>query len=211
MTGFVYVWINDLNDRYYLGSHEGSQDDGYTGSGIAFSHAVKKYGIENFTRYIHHEGPDFREEEDECLKLLDCANDPRSYNMKNDAFGMSGARWKLKKPRKPRSKESSARAALANTGQKRSKETKDRISKANKGRKQTEQAKANMSRGQINRKPHSDEYKENMSKSILNMDPDVAAVREAKISATMKTRGPKSEKTKQRMRDAWVIRRENNE
>ena len=89
MYGFVYIWINNINQKYYLGSHEGSIDDGYIGSGKLFVRAIKKYGIEKFTRYVHYIGFDFRNEEEECLMLLDSANDSRSYNLKNAAFSGS--------------------------------------------------------------------------------------------------------------------------
>lgn len=87
MSGFLYVWINNINNKYYIGSHKGTIDDGYIGSGTIFKKAVKKYGIENFIRYVEYEGPDFRQEEDEILQLLDVENDPRSYNLHNHSRG----------------------------------------------------------------------------------------------------------------------------
>ena len=50
--GFIYEWTNILNGKKYIGSHAGTVDDGYTGSGKVFKWAIKKYGIENFTRSI---------------------------------------------------------------------------------------------------------------------------------------------------------------
>lgn len=50
--GFVYVWTNVLNGKKYIGSHAGTVDDGYIGSGKVFMRAIKKYGIKNFTRII---------------------------------------------------------------------------------------------------------------------------------------------------------------
>jgi group I intron endonuclease len=50
--GFIYEWANMLNGKKYIGSHAGTTDDGYVGSGKVFQRAVKKYGIENFTRTI---------------------------------------------------------------------------------------------------------------------------------------------------------------
>ena len=49
---FVYLWRNNINGKFYVGSHIGTLNDGYTGSGKYFNNAVKKYGIENFTRTI---------------------------------------------------------------------------------------------------------------------------------------------------------------
>jgi len=50
--GFIYEWTNKLNGKKYIGSHIGNVDDGYIGSGKVFKQAIKKYGIENFTRNI---------------------------------------------------------------------------------------------------------------------------------------------------------------
>ena len=84
--GFVYEWINKINNKYYIGSHKGTPDDGYTSSGIAIRKAFKKYGIDNFTRHVFLCN-NYREEEDRALKRKDAMNDPMSYNMKNDAIG----------------------------------------------------------------------------------------------------------------------------
>lgn len=50
--GFIYEWTNLLNGKKYIGSHEGTIEDGYIGSGKVFQKAIKKYGIKNFTRSI---------------------------------------------------------------------------------------------------------------------------------------------------------------
>lgn len=50
--GFIYEWTNNINGKKYIGSHAGTIDDGYVGSGKVFQRAVKKHGLENFTRSI---------------------------------------------------------------------------------------------------------------------------------------------------------------
>lgn len=50
--GFIYEWTNMINGKKYIGSHAGTADDGYVGSGKVFIRAIKKHGIENFTRTI---------------------------------------------------------------------------------------------------------------------------------------------------------------
>ena len=50
--GFIYEWTNMLNGKKYIGSHAGTIDDGYIGSGKVFQRAIKKHGIKNFTRAI---------------------------------------------------------------------------------------------------------------------------------------------------------------
>lgn len=41
MTGFVYLWLDAKRKKYYLGSHMGPPDDGYTGSNKRFLSAYK--------------------------------------------------------------------------------------------------------------------------------------------------------------------------
>lgn len=82
--GFVYRWTDSSNGMYYVGSHCGSVDDGYIGSGKYFKSAYKKRK-ECFTREILYFGPDFIELEDLILKTLDASNDIKSYNMINCA------------------------------------------------------------------------------------------------------------------------------
>lgn len=87
--GFVYKWTNEDNGKWYIGSHQGEIDDGYVGCGLSFTKAIKKYGIKNFKRIILYIGCDFRKEEEKILKKLDAANDKKSYNIKNEALGIS--------------------------------------------------------------------------------------------------------------------------
>lgn len=51
-NGFIYEWINLVNNKRYIGSHWGHEDDGYIGSGVLFKKALEKYGIDNFKRVI---------------------------------------------------------------------------------------------------------------------------------------------------------------
>ena len=50
--GFVYLWMNNVTGKMYIGSHIGKVDDGYIGSGVYFKRAIKKHGIDSFTRQI---------------------------------------------------------------------------------------------------------------------------------------------------------------
>lgn len=49
--GFIYVTVNNVTGKRYLGLHN-SWKKGYLGSGHYIKSAIKKYGKENFTRYI---------------------------------------------------------------------------------------------------------------------------------------------------------------
>ena len=41
-TGFIYLWRDKKRNMFYLGSHQGTLDDGYLGSGERFCNAIKK-------------------------------------------------------------------------------------------------------------------------------------------------------------------------
>lgn len=88
MKPHVYKYTNKTTGKWYIGSHNGSNLN-YSGSGLLFSKAKEKYGLDSFDKEILYEGDLFREKEEEILKSLDAANDPMSYNMKNEALGGS--------------------------------------------------------------------------------------------------------------------------
>ena len=86
MSGYVYMITNDINGKYYIGSHKGHRKS-YMGSGVALNRAYNKYGKDNFTKHILHYCDDFQEAEERLLLALDAANDPEMYNMKNAGIG----------------------------------------------------------------------------------------------------------------------------
>lgn len=49
--GFIYITINNINNKKYVGKHSVWKEN-YIGSGKYLWNSIKKYGIENFTRYI---------------------------------------------------------------------------------------------------------------------------------------------------------------
>ena len=94
--GFIYKWTNNRNQKYYIGSHHGSTDDGYTGSGMWFKRAYK-LETENFTRvileYIEVDDPLITLEREDYYLIHDCeiGNKDKCYNISQK----SGGGWNL--------------------------------------------------------------------------------------------------------------------
>jgi group I intron endonuclease len=88
MEGFIYLWENKHNGKKYIGSHTGTPDDGYIGSGVVFSRAIEKYGIESFTRTIlEFVDKNIMEREQYYLDKHSAAEDPMFYNINPQAGG----------------------------------------------------------------------------------------------------------------------------
>lgn len=84
MKYLIYKITNNLNGRYYIGRHRTNNiNDSYMGSGKAINNAIKKYGIENFTKEIIAETwNEFNLWELEKIIVNDeIVKDPKSYNM----------------------------------------------------------------------------------------------------------------------------------
>ena len=53
MFHYLYIIINNINHKFYYGIHSTNNiNDGYFGSGKRLRAAIKKYGKENFSKYI---------------------------------------------------------------------------------------------------------------------------------------------------------------
>jgi group I intron endonuclease len=133
--GFVYKWIDSSNGMMYIGSHKGSVDDGYIGSGIHFNRAYKKRP-DSFNREIIYVGKDFRELEEFILEEYDAKNNKSFYNLTNKAEEPPS--WKGKKhTESSKEKISKANSGASNGmyGRKHSEEHKKYLSKINTGEK----------------------------------------------------------------------------
>ncbi len=142
---FVYLTINKVNGRMYIGQHTCSYEeqftDGYLGSGKLLRHAIEKYGVENFERIIleYAESPD--ELNDLELKYADeeVMKSQRFYNMKTGGMQNSVFSDTIKK-----------KISESRKGQKHTEETKKKISQSNLGRHHSEKTKKKISEANKN-------------------------------------------------------------
>lgn len=85
-VGFVYEWTNNVNGMKYIGSHIGSESDGYIGSGTSFRKDLKQYGLQSFTRkileYVDDEA-DLAEVERNWLTKVNARENDMYYNRTN--------------------------------------------------------------------------------------------------------------------------------
>lgn len=108
--GFIYIWTNNLDKMKYVGKCWGDPTCSYKGSGKYFKRALKKYGIENFSREILeycYSKKELIEREQYWLDYYDAANNDQFYNISpNSGGGHHGAdyngdknpMWKKKHP-----------------------------------------------------------------------------------------------------------------
>lgn len=93
MFYIIYKTTNTLNGKYYIGYHATNDlGDGYLGSGIALTRAVRKYGRQNFRReilYVFETEHEARKREREVI-TEDVISDPNSYNLAEGGYGGIG-------------------------------------------------------------------------------------------------------------------------
>lgn len=93
---FVYMTTNMLDGKFYIGKHSTDNlEDGYLGSGVVLTRAIKKHGPANFKREII---ATFDTEEEALLLEIEMITDelvrnPMCYNVKP---GGKGGDWGLK-------------------------------------------------------------------------------------------------------------------
>lgn len=171
MTGFVYRWTNRLNGKWYIGSHKGHPEDGYTASGVLIRQSFDKHGMDNFDREILYQGPDYLNEERKLLVEFDAAKSNKSYNLINTASDnfeghrLSGDAHPMKRPEvalkvsqaKKGRFNSNGHLGLTHTDETKEKMSQNNAMKRHECRQKLSEARAGMK--------FSDEHRENMSKT----------------------------------------------
>ena len=103
MNYIVYKTLNLVNDRFYVGVH-GTENpnifDGYLGTGVLITKAIKKYGKKNFTRVTLIDCEDDAEEAYSIEEMLVKTNkeDSRSYNVMRGGRGCFNPNRNVKNP-----------------------------------------------------------------------------------------------------------------
>ena len=92
----LYKTTNNINNKIYIGVHSTDNlEDGYLGSGVSIGHAIRKYGISNFSREIieYFENPEDmykREEEIVNEEFID-REDNYNISLGGRGFGLDVA------------------------------------------------------------------------------------------------------------------------
>src|SRR5271165_829710 len=136
-TGFVYLWFDSTKKMFYLGSHTGTVDDGYIGSGIRFLRAYKTRP-DSFKRkileYINGDKEYLFKQEQKWLDLIkDEELHTKYYNQKKCASGGSVKGRKQPKTAEHIQKLRKPRVNISKMKWPKSQETKRKISEAMKG------------------------------------------------------------------------------
>jgi len=154
---YIYIIINNINNKKYIGKRSCNcpiEEDKYMGSGVYLHRAYKKYGKENFTKYIMHICKDEQqalEYEESIIDTLDCINSNEYYNI---AKGGLGGQKGIK-----RSDETKRKISIANQGNKNmlgkshSEKTKKKISIAHKGKTLSEETRRKISENNGTKRP----------------------------------------------------------
>ena len=92
MKYIIYKITNNINNKFYIGKHKTNNiHDKYMGSGILIKRAVKKYGIENFTKTIIMvcDDEELCNEQEERIVDEFLVEDEQCYNLRTGGCGGS--------------------------------------------------------------------------------------------------------------------------
>lgn len=224
--GFVYIWYDRKHKRYYVGCHFGNINDGYICSSSNMKSAYKRRPYD-FKRKILKSNiidkKDLLEEEYKWLSMIKKSElGKKYYNLHNHHFN----HWSTNKDCRTISQKISESHkndpnwGKWSKGKKISEETKQKLREAN--RKQFE----NEEQRELRRKKSKElwsnpEYREKTTISHIGKKQSKETIDKRKTNADYKAIGeknkgraspnkgvPKSEEQKQKLKEAWVIRKQ---
>lgn len=152
----VYKITNKVNGKIYIGVHcTDDLNDGYMGSGLGIKAAIKKYGIDNFTKEIlvDYDSAEVAYRLEKMLVTEDFVKRRNTYNLKRGGVGGS-----FKGIRKGHIVSAETRAKIGNAnrgkyvGIPRSEEIKRKISESKRGHSVSEATRKKISATLKNRK-----------------------------------------------------------
>ena len=187
MYGYIYLIVNNINGKTYVGKHKlykrAWNNDNYFGSGVHLKAAQKKYGIENFEKFLI---AWTSSEEDACKKEKIWiahykALGKAEYNETAGGDGLINpslaTRQKISESRKgkhkvPCSEEHKRKISEAKKGHDVSEETRKKMSESKKGKHLSEETRKKMSESRKGKElywlkgyKHSDETKRKISEA----------------------------------------------
>lgn len=90
-NSFIYIWIDELMCKYYIGSHIGNISDGYLFSGLDITKEYKNrpsdFRREILSYHIVSDQSEIRRIEKQYLVQFDVENNPSFYNRTNESYG----------------------------------------------------------------------------------------------------------------------------
>lgn len=93
----VYITTNTINGKKYIGSHSTKNiEDGYLGSGVYLSKAIKKHGNQNFIREILAQvdnSENMKELEEYYIEYYSAFLSPQFYNATKYPAGITNNTW----------------------------------------------------------------------------------------------------------------------
>lgn len=204
---FVYITINKVNGKCYVGSHgTENENDKYLGTGTLIKYAIKKYGKENFLQINLKRCDNIKEARDKEEHYINLFNTiaPAGYNIhpkgglgflehteetkekfKEIRSGVSFDEfYGLEKSKEIRNKISKNNAHYWKN-KKQSQETKDKRALANTGKKRTEETKNKIKNSLLGKK-HSKERRKNESTSHIGQIPWNKGIKTNKHSSNYK-------------------------
>lgn len=183
MYGYIYITINLISNKKYIGKHKGTDFDRYyKGSGINLQKAIKKYGYENFeTKIIEkcYSDEELNEREIYWINYYNAVNDRSFYNIAEGGTGGNTYAGKTEEEMIEIANKISEGLKGSNNGNKgqyigeknsffgkhHTEEAKERIRKKLKGRPKPEGHGEKVSKG-LKGKVRSKEHCENLSKAL---------------------------------------------
>jgi hypothetical protein len=216
--GFVYIWYDKKRKMFYIGSHWGTEDDGYICSSNRMREAYRRRPNDFKRRIvsrIYCNRLNLLEEEHKWLQLIPLIDlGKKYYNLRQHKWGSwasdddkkKSVGLKISESRRgkkygPRSEETKQKIREANLGKKLSSETIQKLREANLGKtisEEQKQAISNATKGI----PRSEETKmkiSNANSGKIRSEETKKKLRDNHVGMTGKKH---SEETKQKMREA---------